>query len=125
MLIISSRSQLKGSYFAIEKERMGSNSAKCCIALIGDASVTRTERGDRNREELYMGWHEKARLSHKPAESGVASILRAPDAPRLWVRTKMHPKAEMLADLGIAIAVDHLFRSTLLKLRYSRGDHAV
>lgn len=74
---------------------------------------------------MYMGWHEKARLSHKPAESGVASILRAPDAPRLWVRTKMHPKAETLADLGIVIAVDHLFRSTLPKLRYSRGDHAV
>lgn len=103
----------------IEKERMGSNSAECCIALIGDASMTRAERGVRNREESYMGWHEKARLSHKPAESGVASILRAPDATRLWVRTKMHPKAEMLADVDTAIAVDHLFRFTLPKLRYS------
>lgn len=55
---------------------MGSNSADRCIVLIDDASMTRTERGVRNSEELSMGWHEKARLSHKLAESGVASIFR-------------------------------------------------
>lgn len=42
MLIICSRSQLKGSYLATESE---SNSAECCVVLIGGASVTRTERG--------------------------------------------------------------------------------
>lgn len=40
----------------------------------------------------------------------VLHLFSAPGAPQLSVRTKMHPRAEMLADVGLAIAVDHLFR---------------